>query len=189
MLFTAPFLTARGTGAFLSSAHLSQALRTLPPTISASFVLPVVLRTLTKPPPGQLSTSSSAVHSLQPKQVLPWTFWLPSSLLRHSWVPIHFFSTFFSGASKRTTLNSNSAPHSLSAQALRPPCLSLAPGLKRQHRLYFLAQVLSLLRLGRRLGHSLRVPKRFPMSSRPLVPHLSKPSLGHQFLCASASAS
>ena len=31
---------------------------------------PVVLRTLTKPPPGQLSTSSSAVHSLQPKQVL-----------------------------------------------------------------------------------------------------------------------
>ena len=36
-------------------------------------------------------------------------------------------------------------------------------------------------------GHPLRVPKRFPVSS--LVPHFSTPSLGHQLLCTSSSAS
>ncbi|TKC50894.1 hypothetical protein EI555_010068 [Monodon monoceros] len=37
--------------------------------------------------------------------------------------------------------------------------------------------VLSLPRPERRLRHSLRVPRRSPMSSRPLVPHFSTPSL------------
>ena len=50
-LFTAPFLTARGTGLFCPLLTFLR-LHTLPPTISAAFVLPVALRTLTKPHPG-----------------------------------------------------------------------------------------------------------------------------------------
>ncbi|XP_007189545.2 transmembrane protein 233 isoform X1 [Balaenoptera acutorostrata] len=50
--------------------------------------------------------------------------------------------------------------------------------------------VLSLLRPERRRRrHSLRVPRRSPMSSRPLVPHCSTPPPRHQFLRTASYAS
>ena len=64
-------------------------------------------------------------------QLRPWcilsvlgTFFLGLSrfspgLLRHSWALIRFFSTRFSGASKRATLAGNSTARALSAQAVR----------------------------------------------------------------------
>lgn len=57
--------------------------------------------------PGRLSTSSSAVYSLQPEQVLPWTSRLPS------WPPPTFLGAHplgHLGASKRTTLKATARP-------------------------------------------------------------------------------
>lgn len=51
--------------------------------------------------------------------------------LRHSWAPIRFFSTRFSGASKRATLTGSSTPRPLSTQAPRrssPRRGSASPG-------------------------------------------------------------
>lgn len=100
-LFTAPFLTARGTGLF---CPLLTFLR-----LSTLFLQPSAPPLCDQASPGRLSTSSSAVYSLQPKQVLPLTFRLPSRP-PHSRAPSHFSLTFFSGASKRTTLKATACP-------------------------------------------------------------------------------